>query len=288
MGKEKLPKRVNLVNRPEWDDYDPAGAVSDTIFQATAETFDSMNEDDAVDLSGLVRDVLYHSPQKGKRIYFSDEEDAALLKAFEGHYREIETFWQMVQDAASWGWEIAYAPSQSDLEEAVKEAVETISERDSSWFYYHEALLALADYFTVEGDTLKKLLLRDYVGVEQEEGWHDRYLVFANRDDEFVEDLLSGGFFRAKEVGPFEWRPGIEVTKEDLKRDLDDFYREIREPFVKEVFSRLKTSVMDMDPSNRFDFKKQWNRIFLDDPARVKAAKKELLAFKKNLERKNG
>lgn len=99
-------KKVNLVERREWDDYDTAGALNDIIFMNAADTFSQMDPDA---LDSRIDDVLSVGAKKRSRV--SEDETKAIFEAMKRG--ELETFEYLIRDWLSWTWEKAFIPRKS-------------------------------------------------------------------------------------------------------------------------------------------------------------------------------
>lgn len=268
-------KKVNLVERREWDDYDTAGALNDIIFMNAADTFSQMDPDA---LDSRIDDVLSVGAKKRSRV--SEDETKAIFEAMKRG--ELETFEYLIRDWLSWTWEKAFIPTDNDIRDALDKAIDSIGDEWRSHMGDYDALWAIAETIGPTPTLFLKELIGTSVVYEREPGWHDRYLVFDPELSLLVTNLLLQPI-QAPEKGVLEWTPPLEIPKEDIKNEIEVFFKGMEDTVIGEMFRALKKDMDEADPDNRTDFNWMWKDILETDPERVKAAKKELKEFLKGL-----
>jgi hypothetical protein len=267
-------REVNLVERPEWEDYDTAAGLSDVVFNNMAEDVHHLEEED---IGSLAHDVL-NAAKKGSD-WLSDREQEELFKAFQKHENSIEGFFYMVSDTYSWAWENAYIPDESDVRQAGDDAILALSQQAYDWISSYDALWDVAEYFGKKPQDFMKELLDNYIDYQQKEGHYDRFFVFDPLYfSRWAEQIVKKGAIR-ESGGPLDWKPPPDITKEDLVTELKNFLNEMEEPFLVKMFAILKKHMDEIDHGNRMNFRKTWHKMLKDDPKRVKSTAKELKGF---------
>lgn len=272
-------KKINLVERPEWADYDTPGNDY-VIFQNAAETYSELDPDA---LDARIDDVL--SAGARKRVRTTEEETDAIYEAM--RKGTLESFDTLIRDWLSYTWERAYIPTDEDIEGALDDATEYIAARWTSYLGDYEGLWEIAE--TIPGTPAQfiKNLIDSSSWYFRKPGWYDRYVILDPGQSSLVDRLLHQPI-QAQKTGVLEWTPALEIPKEEIARELDAFYRDIEETVIGQMFRALKTTMSGTDYGNRTDFNKMWKEILETDPKRIKEAKKELKQFLRELEVGNG
>ena len=275
---EKLgeAKKVNVVERPEWSEYDTAGDMGEIIFQNMAEIFSNLQADDVAIMAKQVMNNL----KKKWTESLTDYEEMELWKAVRDHDPRLEEFHMLVKDAISWAWEKAYLPTKDDLEQAGDDAIMELSGEATDWLNSYDTLWELLDYTGERSRDFVKRIVENYIRFEQTPGYYDAYFVF-DPSSTFLSMLLANGAsaIPRKGEGVLSWRPRPEIAQEDLRADLASFLHDIEEPFLVKMFKHLKRGRGGWDPGNRYDFDKQWAEILKTDRKRVQGAKKAIKEF---------
>lgn len=266
MGDIYPAQKINLVERPEWSDYDTAGKLGDLISENAWELVSQLECDDIVSYAG---DVL--SVGKKSRKWLTEEEGDVICRAFKDGASEIEGFSYLVRDAAQYAFEVAYLPNDQEIQSSIDLAVVSISETENIWEY--EVLSEIAEFLQMSSKQFLRSILAGVYFVHTP-GMYDRYLMYDPGGSGMVIALIEKAI-RPSPKGVLDWVPALDVKKEDIAQELSSLFSELKEPVIREIFKRLKKEMEGVDIQNRFDFQKEWKKI-LAEKQRVKSVQKEL------------
>jgi hypothetical protein len=247
------PVRISLVEQKEWKPYDPSETSSNWTSDAAWEDFTHM---ETRDLEPLIDDLSEAKNEKGRsprRKLTSEEVEWLAVQVKEGNGALEETK-QAITDALNWMYEAAALPSDSDIEEAMEKAAQTVVEEFSLDVDLWESVLEVegrrrgpkewSPRKRFESEHILGKLL-DRVTYERKENHYDRYLVFDFRNAQPVHDVLSRSGWPADRIIP-------ELTGE---------FQSLRIDYTLDVFSELKKIMEDIDVSNRTDWRKAWKSM---------------------------
>lgn len=265
-------KRINLVDRPEWQEaYDMAGQFGENVFQYTMDTLSKFG----YGYTERAEKLLSYGLTKPR--WLRREKSEALNEAI--RKGGLETFETLVRDSIQYAWENAMTPSDRDVREALDDAFKTMAEKPERYLRDYEALWEIAETISkYPGDFLKGLL-ESSIFFEREANWYDRYIVFDPGISFGVKSLLIDPI-QAPRGGVLDWTPPLEIPKEDIKNELEAFFKEIEGSVISEIFRSMDVG----DAFNRFKPWASWADLLKNDPDHMKAAKKELKQFLKELE----
>lgn len=264
------PRKINLVERPEWSQYDTAGTLGEVIFQNMAEGISFLGSDD---IALYALQVLNHG--RKKRTYIYNEGEDAIFEAFAKGDPALEGFRYIVNDAASWAWEIAFTPTKEDVEKALDDAIETFAYEAVDWLSSYDGLWASLEYMKKTSQVFMRELLQNYIRYYQEEGHYDRYIIF-DPNSTYIAKIFHNVLI-PPQGGVLDWEPRPDFPNDELGSEVKNLLKEIEEPFIERTFRLLKKDMQGMDPGNRYDFRKSLARLMKDDPKRVRAGRKELV-----------
>jgi hypothetical protein len=261
--------RINLVEEKGWKPYDSAG---DIMIWASDNAHEELSRMDRDDCRGLVEDLIGGRKlvQTGPKewsprgITVSDEDLDAICDGIDNVVPELESTQQAILDALTWSWEVAFTPSDSDIEHAVELAKEEMPDHfdpdDELW----EPLLEAPK--NAWGASLIVTHLVGPVIDEREENHYERYIKFDINGTAPVLELLKAV------------RRDPERTVEGTIRYLEQELASLSASFVSVFFSKLQRVREDVDVSNRTDFRKQWKSM-LSDVDRMNGVRSEIAAF---------
>jgi len=273
LGEEK---RINVVERPEWSEYDTAGDMGEDIFQNMAEIFSNLQADDVAIMAKQVMNNL----KKKWTENLSDYEERELWKAVRDHDPRIEEFHMLIKDVISWAWEVAYTPSKADVEQAGDDAIMEVASEATDWLNSYDTLWELVDYTGERPKDFVKRIIENYIRFYQEDGAYDRYFIFDPSSTLLSMLLQQGaGATPRRGAGVLAWRPRPDIELNELRSELVSFLRDIEEPFMTKMFKHLKSARKGWDPGNRYSFDRQWTQVLKTDRKRVQGAKKAIKDF---------
>jgi hypothetical protein len=265
--------KVNLVERREWEAYDMAGELGETVFQAAGDTYSRM--EGPVSIDQQVTDVLSFG---GKKRFVDEDTVRAIYEAMNNG--KLETFDMLIRDWFTYTWEDALTPTDDDIKLSGDEAVYRISQEWNSHLSDYDALLQITETLGPSPPEFLKKLLETSIDYERKFGWYDRYLVFAPERSLLVWSLLNDPI-QPKGAGVLDWSPSLDISKKDIRNELKAFFQDIKETVIENVFSRLEKNRTDVNFENRTGFHRVWKNMLQSDPMRIKEAKKELKGFLK-------
>jgi hypothetical protein len=261
--------RINLVEEKGWKPYDSAGDIMIWASDNAHEELSHMERNDCRDLvEDLIggRKLVQTGPKEWspRGITVSDEDLDAICDGIDNVIPDLELTQQAILDALTWSWEIAFMPSDSDIEHAVELAKEE-----------------MPDYFDLDDDLWEPLLeapknawgarsiVHHLVGpvVYERDGNHyERYIKFNINGTAPVLELHEAA------------RKDPERTVEGTIRYLEQELASLSASFVSVFFTKLQNVMKDVDASNRTDFRKQWKQI-LSDADHIRHIRSEIAAF---------
>lgn len=269
MARRFDPVKINIVEHAGWKPYDPGGKL---IGYASDSAYDEFVAYRGTEAKNWVTDIL-GAKVKGShprdwdptKPDLTDEQIEILAKALAE--RDLEHTSQMVLDALTWSWEEAYTPNDRDIKDALDEADDDVLEETVFYEGDEELWGPILESGWDKEKILKSLL--DVAAYEREAGHYDRFVNFEFSDAEAVRALTPSlladrGTALNKIVRLNAW----------LKDFVDDF--------MGKFFKRLDKGMERVDASNRTEFRSKW-KARLQDKGEVKAARKEMLEYLKEL-----
>jgi hypothetical protein len=260
---------INLVEQKGWKPYDSAGDIMIWASDNANEELSRMERNDCKDLvEDLIggRKLVQTGPKEWspRGITVSDEDLDAICDGIDNVIPELESTQQAILDTLSWSWEVAFMPSDSDIEHAVELAKEEMPDHfdpdDDIW----EPLLEAP-----KNAWGARLIVDHLVGpvvYERQEGHYDRYMKFDINGTAPVLELLKAV------------RRDPERTVEGTIRYLERELASLSASFVSVFFTKLQNVMKDVDVSNRVNFRKQW-KAMLSDVDHMNAVRSEIAAF---------
>lgn len=283
---EKLwpSRKVNLVERPEWSDYDTTGELGDRISNAAFETISQLDIHDVVAKAEQVLEFGSYGRPSG-RVILRRYQSEALMQAFLRNDPAVEGFRQLVEDSISWAWEKAFLPTENDTQQAADEAIEELAKEWKDWISGYDGLWEVKEYRGVTGQHFMRNLIQSYVDYEQQQDYFDRYLAF-NPNKPFITNIITGSPTLSDTLAPqdvLSWNPPLELPEQQMRSEVENFLKSIEEPLIEKTFKFVKQDFESRDPYNRMEWRSMWQKVLKDDPKRVRSVKKELKAFLKNV-----
>lgn len=262
------PSKIILYEQVEWEDYEGTGQALEYASDSAYQDLRQLKDDDWI---RLAQDVLRADRPRGG--YFLDEEteEPKLVEAVEGDDPHLETFAQLVRDAAVFSWEALYTPSQSDLDEAVDLARREMI--DDAYEHFHE--IGMSDIIEIQEErqaaVVKSLL--GQVSLDKME------LSESFWKSQFLQDVVSSGEYlifpeegETRVYGVFEGNP---LPTEDVERAVKRWREKLDwlwSGFLSLFWKHLKKTALVGDYESP-DFNEQW-KIILKDKGQVAAAAK--------------
>jgi hypothetical protein len=246
------PTKFNLVEQEGWQRYDTANGKSmDWIHDAGWEDFRHM---DLNTLEGLIDDIS-HVPQKGKKkskLDFSSEELRYLAEQLKEGNDKLEEPKRLIVDAATWMYEAAAIPNDSDIESAIEKATEDlISYAEFQEDIWDEILTEKVRQGPMEWTPRKRYesahilkQLSERIKLVHEKGKWDRFLVFDFWEAPIVHEL-------------FRKNRGSASAYEQLKRE----FQQLSDGYVADLFKYLDKEMENVDINNRTDWNASWKSM---------------------------
>jgi hypothetical protein len=278
--------KVNLVEQPGWAPWDPAGDIAEKAFLMTSEFMEGMKE--AAEYNLLVEEMagdLYKpkapsGPQEWTPRYQLTGDDIEVLsKGLLEADPALELTRQLIVDAATWMYEAALIPSDTDARDALidaKRAVEEtfdLGEMPDPWELGYDNLWAplLTTGITLNG------ILSEMMGMGisyvREEGHYDRFLEFDLNKASSPSMLLEEGH----------------VPKEDRNwviRSIEFDWKRLAGQIVDKFFQILSKDMKGRDPDNRTSWRFSWKAAL--KTADLTPIRKEMLDYVRDVRKREG
>lgn len=278
------PLRINISEEDLWAPYDTARSDTNRNRGNVWDWASDNAWDDWRQIGRECLDILkdlvdaYVPKSKAKKI--SEYDIRRICEAIKDDDAPFEEIRQAFVDAATWAWEEAYTPEDSDLEKALEYAMDEAIGEVSPPTYWGEMLnpnvQGPKDWSPLRKFTKKDFLREIEAGIsfEHEDNQWDRFIVFDLMDGPVVK------YMRRKLKSGFADTEGELVTV-----DAAAFETDMRDHFVDPVIHKMGRAldkVMErVEPWQRVDFKKHWKEI-LRDKSRAKGVEEEILEWLKS------
>lgn len=249
--------KVNLVEDSRWKWDQATDWASDNAF-------DDFNQLSNNDCTELVDDLV--TAAFPRTFELTEEDQERICEAIQ-EAGTLESTHNVIVDAMTYAWEVAYTPTDSDGEHALERAKEgnDIQLRDHWSRLIGTLREGRKEWQPVKPWTEKTIVdaLLKEVEYQQKKGWYDRYLVFSFGKAKPVQALLA--------ATPENF---LQDTRARLEEDFDEWQDNILRAFYRE----LEDVMQDADTHMRVDFREQWDRM-LADRQTMDAVRNELAKF---------
>jgi hypothetical protein len=266
--------KVNLVEQPGWAPFDPAGDLSEDIFNLAGEFLGGMDKEDVIPLLEDVAETRYNprAPEgphewSPRRLLTRDDLLVISREVLKGE-RDLELVDSIIRDTATWMYEAGLTPTDIDITDALHEAKSEVKEVfelgvlpdpwdlgvDNIWSPLLETGL------TLEG-ILSEIVVMG-VKYHRQAGHYDRFLEF---------DLNMAG------------APAMllkEIPKKDrgwVKKALMEDWKRLSEDLTRRFFQILSNDMKNIDYRNRISWKKTWKDVLKS--TNLEPIQKEMLTF---------
>lgn len=278
MGAPAKPKykpfAVNLVDEPEWKKRWEPG--NEYMSQASDMGYTYFSDMDRDKLRGLIEtlagDLYDPEAESGplewspRKVLSSDDLDLIVKQLGEDH-SALESTFSAIIDPATYMFENALGPRDSDASDALRIAKEKFEHEKR-----YELDWELWDPLIATGITAAGILKEMFgpaVQYDRKQGYYDRHLVFDLRESDAPRMLLE---LMPKKDRAWATR-AVEADWKGLAKSFTPYY--IRE---------LGRQMEDLDLSNRIDWRREWEQYLKTlDKAPIQ---KEMLEFVRDQRRK--
>lgn len=249
--------------------------LGEQVSERTNETFSGT---DMERLTWAVNQIINNKFGKPKKyVYFSDEEDEEIYKAFMEGTPDLDEFRMFFTDVISWAWEKAYIPTGTDIRYAGDEAISTISLRFKNDVFDYPLIEEYLSYSERTPAIFMKGLMDGYINYFEKEGGGDPYFIF-KPDVDFINRILDRkALYESRSV--LSWIPMPEYSRDEMRAELKNMLEGLEEPFLIEMFRVLKKEQKESSKENRYNFHSTFSRAMENDKERVKVVKKEIMDF---------
>lgn len=267
-------KRINIVEEETWKkNWDPADKIMGYASDHAYEAFSQMSVDD---VERYVGDLATARDSKGRkpRRKFSPSEIRWTSEQVKDGNKLVENTHYAIVDALTWMYEAAYMPNKGDIEHAMDQAKESVTNNFSLNLHLWEPVLLLnqqrrgpkewSPRKRIEGGGIVMDLLK-HVDFEQAENHYDRFLVFDFRSSQAVKDLLS------------RYQGAEAALVYALRSELDAIQRD----YVIDFFDALEKTMEELDIENRANWRAAWRSML--DSGNAPDAQKEMAAAIKEM-----
>jgi ubiquitin-protein ligase len=261
-------QKINLVELEEWKHYTLEESFPDFISELSFET-----------MKGLTVDDLAHYAEQFWKTRIDSRQREILYLAFQDNDPRLEQFRILISDASNWAWEEAYTPTDVDLQQSLKRALNEIPSEYADWFSGKPILWKVYKAFGYK-EQWKFItdLLRPLVYIEAKPGKYDRFLIYDPAASVLVERIATEPLSPEPE-GILDWAPPVTVWKSGLRKELIELLDELRDLLIPMMFKYLHNRMNDVDYSNRMNFDLQIRKMLKYQYPEVKAAGKEIKEF---------
>lgn len=261
-------QKINLVELPEWKHY-----TAETLFEFTSElSFQN--------IQALSADDLAHYAEQLEKVLLTRQQKDALYAAFQDRDPRIEQFQILISDASNWAWEEAYTPTDVDLQQALKIALNEIPSEYADWFSGRDHLWKVYKAFGYreQWKFITELIHPRNVYIDHKPGNYDRFLIYDPAASSLVDRIATEPLSPEPE-GILDWSPPVTVWNRDLIRELRELLDELRDLLIPMMFKYLRNRMNDIDYSNRFNFDLQIRKMLKYQYPEVKAVGKQIKEF---------
>lgn len=251
------PIKINLVEQEGWEPYNTAnGKAMDWIHDSGWEDFRHMPLSTLEDLVDDIASVPQNGKKKSKLKLDSDQIEY-LAEQLKERNDQLEITQRMIVDTATWMYEAAAIPNNSDVEEAMEKAKEDFEE-DSLYGDPWDPILDESvrrgpkDWSPVKrysSEEVKKQLLAR-ISFEREKNHWDRYLVFDFWEAPVIQTLFS------------RWK-GSPWAYDRLKSE----FKMMADGYVSDVLKHLDKIMQGVDINNRTDWNDSWKSMLTSGEA---------------------
>lgn len=276
--------KVNLVEQPGWEPWDPAGEIAEKAFDLTQEFMRGLKEEDGYYslVHGIAGDLLKPKAESGPQEWtprgqILNADVRLIAQGLLERKPGLELTLEVIEMAATWMYEVALMPSDRDAREALldaKRAVEEsfdLGEMPDPWDLGYDNLWAplLATGITLEG-ILSELVAMG-ISYFHPEGNYDRFL-------EFDLNKASAPYLLLEAVPKKDHAWIIRAIEADWKR--------LSEQLVEKFFLILAKDLKNIDVSNRTSWRTSWKAAL--KATDLRGAQKEMLEYIRDIRKQEG
>lgn len=265
---------VKLVDRPEWKARWEPG--NEYLSQASDHAFEYYSDMDRDKLRGLLEEIageIYDRETESGPLEWSprnvlgpDDMDLLVKQLQEDHSR-LEGLFTAIIDPATWMFEEALMPSDSDIQGALsnaKDKFEDIYRYNIDWELWNPLL---ETGLTAKG--ILSELMGPAVHYERNQGAYDRFIIFDRSLAQAPTELL---------------RLTPKKDRRAVNHQLNAEWKGLVEPLMKLFWKEIDKEMSDIDLSNRIDWKKNWKAA--EKGRDLAALRREMLEFVREARKK--
>lgn len=259
----------NITEEEEWQPYDPGNMKGASEWASDNAWDDWQNMADS-DCERLLDDLVRTALGKREQAKLPEDVLERLCQELNENAGEnLESVFQSIMDASTWAWEIAYTPSDRDIEQSMASARKDFSDEirlEDYWDPLIKKPVTGPKEWSPRGLWTEQGIFDELtrnVRYRRKPGYYDRFVVFDWPNSAPVRDAKR-----------------VLKTLEDgrTSKEVDQEIEQWADQFMWSMFSDLEKRMQDADTGSRVDFGPMWKSV-LSDKQRMNGVRRDILEF---------